>query len=307
MRRCTGWSAPLPPPGATPSTVTTVRPASASSGSRQAFTACSRAPPAAPGASSATAQAPHSPSAHPSLLPVSPRARSQPSNVVCGSTSPTATVSPLSTKLTAIADSISDETETEPDARPTEQAMTARRARAKVPSVREVAEALVDVLKGGGRGALATVVRTSGSVPQPAGARLLLRPDDTTVGTVGGGAVEQAVLEALREARRTGQAQLLARDLGYDLGMCCGGRMEIFVEPVEGAPRLWLFGAGHIARPTAALARGAGFDVTVIDEREELNTGERFAGCARELVEPTGFLRARLLGDGDWLLIVTHD
>src|SRR6185369_1863381 len=71
--------------------------------------------------------------------------------------------------------------------------------------------------------------------------------------------------------------------------------------------RLWLFGAGHIARPTAALARGAGFDVTVIDEREELNTGERFPGCARELAEPTGVLRGRLLGDGDWLLIVTHD
>jgi xanthine dehydrogenase accessory factor len=173
--------------------------------------------------------------------------------------------------------------------------------------VREVAEALLEVLKGGGRGALATVVRTAGSVPQPPGARLLLRPDDTTVGTVGGGAIEHAVIAALREARETGQPQLLARDLGYDLGMCCGGRMEIFVEPVEGAPRLWLFGAGHVARPTAALARAAGFDVTVIDERETLNSDDRFPSCQRELGEPTAFLRGRLLGDGDWLLIVTHD
>ena len=173
--------------------------------------------------------------------------------------------------------------------------------------MREVAEALIDVLKGGGRGALATVVRTAGSTPQEAGARLLLRPDGTTVGTVGGGAIEHAVLEALRDARASGQSQLLARDLGYDLGMCCGGRMEIFIEVIEAPPRLWLFGAGHVARPTAALARSVGFDVTIVDEREALNTDDRFPGCRRELRDPAALLGETILGERDWLLIVTHD
>jgi xanthine dehydrogenase accessory factor len=173
--------------------------------------------------------------------------------------------------------------------------------------VREVAEALLALLASGGRGALATVVRTTGSTPQRAGARLLLRPDDTTVGTVGGGAVEQVALEALREARRTGEPHLLQRDLGYDLGMCCGGRMEIFIEPVEGAAQLRLFGAGHIAQPTAALARTVGFEVTVIDDREELNTELRFPACRREVREAADFLGATELGARDWLLIVTHD
>ena len=173
--------------------------------------------------------------------------------------------------------------------------------------MREVAEALVELLKGGGRGALATVVRTAGSTPQEAGARLLLRPDGSMVGTVGGGAIEHAVIEALRDAQRTGTSQLLARDLGYDLGMCCGGRMEIFIEPVEAAPRLWLFGAGHVARPTAALARSVGFDVTVVDEREELNNEARFPACRREVCEPLALLDATPLDAGDWLLITTHD
>ena len=173
--------------------------------------------------------------------------------------------------------------------------------------MREVAEALVELLKGGGRGALATVVRVSGSTPQEPGARLLLRPDGSTVGTIGGGAIEHAVLEALREARRSGASQLLARDLGYDLGMCCGGRMEIFIEPIEAPPRLWLFGAGHVARPTAALARTVGFDVTVVDEREELNTDDRFPGCRRELREPLALLAETPLGECDWVLIATHD
>jgi xanthine dehydrogenase accessory factor len=173
--------------------------------------------------------------------------------------------------------------------------------------VREVAEALLEVLKGGGRGALATVVRASGSTPQVAGARLLLRPDGSTVGTVGGGAIEHAVLQALRDAQTSGESQLLARDLGYDLGMCCGGRMEIFVEAIEASPRLWLFGAGHVARPTAALARSVGFDVIIVDEREALNTELRFPGCTRDLRDPAVVLGETTLGLRDWLLIVTHD
>jgi|CZKU01.1.fsa_nt_gi xanthine dehydrogenase accessory factor len=173
--------------------------------------------------------------------------------------------------------------------------------------VRDVVEALLGVLAGRERGALATVVKTSGSTPQKAGARMLLRPDGRCVGTVGGGAIEQVVLEALRATQRGGEAQMIARDLSYDLGMCCGGRMEVFVEPIESTPRLVLVGAGHVAKPTAALARSVGFDVTVVDDREELNSEERFPGCALEVEDPANYLRRTHLGAMDWVLIVTHD
>src|SRR4029077_11487802 len=113
------------------------------------------------------------------------------------------------------------------------ETVTPRCAGDNIGRMREAAEARLEVLKSGQRAAQATVVRTSGSTPQEPGARLLLRADGSTVGTVGGGAIEHAVLEGLREAQRTGASQLLARELGYDLGMCCGGRMEIFVEPIE--------------------------------------------------------------------------
>jgi xanthine dehydrogenase accessory factor len=170
-----------------------------------------------------------------------------------------------------------------------------------------ILKATLEILAQGGRGALATVTRTSGSTPQRPGSRLLLRPDGTALGTVGGGAIEQAVIEELHDVRRTNQARYVTHELGYDLGMCCGGRMELFLEPIESAPRLVLFGAGHIARPTAALARNVGFEVSVVDEREELNTEERFPGCTRQLTCPTSFLRGRPLTPRDWLVIVTHD
>lgn len=173
--------------------------------------------------------------------------------------------------------------------------------------MREIAKALLDVLESGQRGALATVVRVSGSTPQQPGARLLLCPDGTRLGTVGGGAIEQLVEEALATALATGKSELLVKDLGQDLGMCCGGRMEIFIEPVEGAPRLYLFGAGHVAKATAAVCQRLGFELTVVDEREELNSAERFPGCHRDLRDPAGVLAEARFTERDWLLIMTHD
>ncbi|HJL01571.1 MAG TPA: XdhC family protein [Polyangiaceae bacterium LLY-WYZ-15_(1-7)] len=173
--------------------------------------------------------------------------------------------------------------------------------------MREVTEALLEVLRGGGRGALATVVRTAGSAPQVPGARLLLRPDGQLVGTVGGGAIEQVVVEELRACHADGRPRVVRRDLGRDLGMCCGGRMEVFVEPIESAPRLIVFGAGHVAKPTAALARTVGFEVVVVDDREELNTEARFPGCTRLPFEPEEAVEDLAPRASDWLLIVTHD
>jgi xanthine dehydrogenase accessory factor len=178
--------------------------------------------------------------------------------------------------------------------------------------MRDVTAALLALLDGqaaggGGRGALATLVRASGSTPQQPGARLLLRPDGSLVGTVGGGAIEHAIIEELRACVRDGAPRLVARDLGRDLGMCCGGRMEVFVEPIERAPRLIVFGAGHVAKPTASLARSVGFAVTVVDDREELNDEARFPGCARVLAEPREALARLAPGPHDWLLVVTHD
>jgi xanthine dehydrogenase accessory factor len=173
--------------------------------------------------------------------------------------------------------------------------------------VREVTEALLALLQSGRDGSLATVIKTTGSTPQTAGARLLLDAAGHSVGTVGGGALEQRVIDALREVNRRGEPTLLSFDLARDLGMCCGGSMELFLEPIRATPRLVIFGAGHVALPTAALAASVGYQVVVVDERDELNTPERFPRCQRELSDVSSALRALDPGERDWLLIVTHD
>ena len=168
-------------------------------------------------------------------------------------------------------------------------------------------QVIAELLARGERAVLATVVRSAGSTPQQVGARLLLRADGTILGTVGGGAIEQVVLERMREVLTSGESELFARELGYELGMCCGGRMEIFIERVAPAQRLWMCGAGHISRALAPLAAGLGFEVMVADAREELNSLERFGGARRMLLDGDELLKRVRLGPGDWLLIATHD
>jgi xanthine dehydrogenase accessory factor len=136
---------------------------------------------------------------------------------------------------------------------------------------------------------------------------MLLRPDGSFVGTLGGGAIELVVQNALREVQAGGEAQYVARELGRELGMCCGGRMEIFVEPIEAPPRLFLCGAGHVAQATAPLVQKLGFEVCVLDERDELNTEARFPGLARVLRDPAEALKRIALGERDWIVIATHD
>jgi xanthine/CO dehydrogenase XdhC/CoxF family maturation factor len=85
--------------------------------------------------------------------------------------------------------------------------------------------------------ALATVVTTWGSSPRPVGARLAVDDKGAMVGSVSGGCVEGAVVEAALAAIRDGKSRLLnfgvSDDQAWEVGLACGGKIQIFVERVE--------------------------------------------------------------------------
>lgn len=174
----------------------------------------------------------------------------------------------------------------------------------------EIAQAVVSVLDGtfGMAGALATVIGRSGSAPQIVGARLLLLEDDTIVGTVGGGAIEAQVLEACRGTLRRGRPTRIEAHLVRDLGMCCGGSMEVFVEYLQPRARLFVIGGGHVAQALVPLAAGAGFAVTVLDDREEILQHPSLSE-ARRLSYDVDELEDAIpdLNEHDFVLIVTRD
>ncbi len=89
----------------------------------------------------------------------------------------------------------------------------------------------------GKRVALATVVQTWGSSPRPAGSHLVIAADGAFEGSVSGGCVEGAVIQAAKEVIEHGRSRLLefgvTDDEAWEVGLACGGQIEIFVERVE--------------------------------------------------------------------------
>lgn len=117
--------------------------------------------------------------------------------------------------------------------------------------------------------ALAILVRCEGSSPQKEGAKLLVRADGSTAGTVGGGALEEEVIAAGRRVMQQGTPSTLSFELTEAHGHACGGRVLVYVEPILLDPHLVILGAGHIGRALSTLARFVGFRVTVADDRPE--------------------------------------
>jgi xanthine dehydrogenase accessory factor len=159
--------------------------------------------------------------------------------------------------------------------------------------------------------ALATVVRTSGSTPRKAAARMLVRGDGSIVGTIGGGRVENEVVlaaVALIAEGTAARAKLLRYHLTHELAMCCGGEMEVFVEPLVPEPPLVVCGAGHVAHALVPLAREVGFQPIVVDEAEEWATPERFPAAARILDSfDVRDWKEIALDDNTYVVIVTRD
>ena len=177
--------------------------------------------------------------------------------------------------------------------------------------MRKVLEAVLAAEAAGEAAALLTVVSSEGSTPQKPGARMVVFGDGRQVGTIGGGCVEAEMVQRARRAMETGRPALATYDLtpetaGED-GLVCGGRMQVFIEPIEGTPTLLLFGAGHVAVPLARMARMAGFRVEVVDDRVKFANGERFPDAERILVEDFATAADRMtMGPNSYAVVVTR-
>lgn len=85
--------------------------------------------------------------------------------------------------------------------------------------------------------ALATVVKTWGSAPRPAGSQFVVNDQGAFVGSVSGGCIEGAVAAEAREAIRDGKVRTLSfgvsNEQAWEVGLACGGQIEVFVEPIR--------------------------------------------------------------------------
>jgi xanthine dehydrogenase accessory factor len=160
--------------------------------------------------------------------------------------------------------------------------------------------------------AIASITGSQGSTPRTK-ARMLVRGDGTTLGTIGGGNLEQRVTaDALECIKSRG-----SRTIRYSLDSCsgresvdmlCGGSVEVFVDVAASRQRIVIIGAGHVGLALARLADFAGFRVAVVDERGELITKERFPMaaelyCREDLIDALDLIPA----DPDAAIVIaTH-
>ena len=153
----------------------------------------------------------------------------------------------------------------------------------------EVFAALGEALSRGEEAALVTIVSSNGSTPQRVGAKMLVFADGHIVGTVGGGCYEHDAIGVAKQVLATRKARTVKYDLNDDFaeetGLVCGGQMEVFIEPIEASPSVYIFGAGHVGFYLGRLIHEAGFGVHVIDDRAAFANAERFPTAASIVVD----------------------
>ena len=169
-----------------------------------------------------------------------------------------------------------------------------------------VYQALAELEAGYRSGALCTIVRSQGSTPRNTGSKMLVYPDGTFIGTVGGGELESRVIREAQEALRDGRPRYLEYSMSDpqrgDPGVC-GGQVEIFIEPIRPQPTIVVIGAGHVGRAVAHLAKWLEFRVVVNDDRPEFCTPETIPDADAYLPVPMQELPEHLSIDDNTCLV----
>ncbi|MEX2122187.1 MAG: XdhC family protein [Pirellulales bacterium] len=149
----------------------------------------------------------------------------------------------------------------------------------------EILQQLLEALRAGRPVVYCRLVETRGSTPQKAGAAMLVFPDGSQAGTLGGGCVEAEVkrraLAGLEQGRAEVAAFQLDNDYGWDDGLICGGRMQVLIQPIA-APGQTDAGQTYFQRYLDLLSQGAGCLEAIV-----------FDGAKSGLPAPACYLFAR--------------
>lgn len=173
-----------------------------------------------------------------------------------------------------------------------------------------VYEAINRAIEEGRPAALAIVVATTGSSPGLPGFKMLVFSDGTSIGTVGGGTLEAQVIKESIHVLVENTPKFMEVDLTPmdrdKLGMICGGRAKVYIEPIVPRPRVVIFGAGHVGIATARIARIAGFRVTLVDDRPEFAEAAESAADEVIITDFETAVEDLKVEPGTYIVIVTR-
>lgn len=157
--------------------------------------------------------------------------------------------------------------------------------------------------------ALVTVIGVKGSTPRGPGAKMIVLPDGTFFGSVGGGQLEAAVLRDAQACLASALAAPRTYPLCFRTGQCCGGAADIFIEVFGIRPQLYIFGAGHVGQAICKVMEETPFVVHLVDQRVNWLEHE---GLPASVTKHADDWRSVVAGvpwrsDDSYALVLTHD
>jgi xanthine dehydrogenase accessory factor len=140
--------------------------------------------------------------------------------------------------------------------------------------VRDFYQHVLEWLEQGQRVAIALIVQSKGSTPRKPGTRMAVFADAHIEGSIGGGVLEQRVIEEALRVLASSESRLIHYDLKEEtpdsIGAICGGEVWVYIEPLVSSPRLLILGGGHVGRVLARMAVELELRVVVYDDRPEV-------------------------------------
>jgi xanthine dehydrogenase accessory factor len=179
----------------------------------------------------------------------------------------------------------------------------------------EVIHIAKEKLSKGFKVAVAVVVRKEGSGPRDVGSKLLVCEGGEVYGTLGGGFFERHVVGEALKALAEGKPRIVRYSFtgrpiegAVDTGLICGGVLEVFIDVLEPAQRVVIFGAGRVGKPLSDLLNFLGFKVVVADPNPELVSTDLYPYAVERAHIPVEQIEEKLpqlVMDGD-VAFITH-
>jgi xanthine dehydrogenase accessory factor len=157
--------------------------------------------------------------------------------------------------------------------------------------------------------AVLTITDVKGSSPRATGAKMIVNSQGRLWGTIGGGKLEDLAISDALNILKGNLTHKFQYPLSEKAGQCCGGSVEILIEPLNTSPQLYIFGAGHVGTALANTTVNTVFDIHVIDERAEWCLSPAIhQNVLREAISPLEYINTHTWNTTrSWCVVMTHD
>lgn len=147
----------------------------------------------------------------------------------------------------------------------------------------EMLSEVIRLLESGKKVALCTIVEKVSSGPRDVGTKMVVSENGQTLGTIGGGTMERALIKESLAALKEGKSRKAIfslrkakREGVIETGLICGGETTLFIDVIKPKQRLIIVGTGHVAWSLAKMAAILDLAITIVDDDKKTANAERY-------------------------------